>query len=505
MRFKVFSSLLVVILLLSGFSIYSATSSGTELVFGSYRVLSGMDTHGKDSIEAYLIIRNVFDTLVRYDSVKGEFYPELATKWEAVDALTWKFTLRQGVTFHDGTPLTSEAVKATVEMIKKRQGPTSPMFADIKRVETPDEFTAVFKLNKPMGYLLSGLSITGIIPPWALEKEDEFLMKPIGTGPFKFKEWIPNRHQILVANENYWDPDAVKLSTVRIVEIPEGAARTTALLNGEIDVTDQIAYADVSTVKRAKGINAVVRPSIAGYRIFINCGINPERNTPNPFASSKVREALWYTIDVDALESMYDFVRRADTIMGRGVIGAAKLPPYKRDLKKAKQLLAEAGYPNGFSCTLKVRHLDPLDAEIAEMIAADLSEVGIQAKIILQPNPVWVADVSPTDNNPFDLSLFYHAAQLPDPYYIMDRMFTQGTKRTGYKNLFFDDLLRKANEQTDPVERIRIYKEAQQVLWGTGPTMFPVELIEYTGIADYVQNYNHNETWPDFRRVSVAK
>lgn len=397
-------------------------------------------------------------------------------------------------------------LKATVELVQQRLGPVAPMLEDVEVVETPDEYTAIFKLKQPAGYLLSGLSITGIAPAWALENQDEFIKHPIGTGPFKFVEWIPNRHQILEANENYWNPEVVKLSSIKIVEIPEGAGRATALINGEIDVSDYIDYADVPTVEAAKGVDVVVRPPMRGFRIFVNCGVNPERGgEPNPFADERVREALWYAIDVDTLVDMYDFARPAGTVMARGVIGAADLPRYERDIEKAKALLAEAGYPNGFSCTLKVRHLDSLVAEIAEMIAWDLADAGIDAEVILQPNPVWVADVTPVDDNPFDLSLFNHGATLPDPFYILDRMFTSGAKRTGYKNEAFDELLRQANSQTDPEERIRMYIEAQEMIWGTGPTMFPIEVVDYRGIADHVKGYNHDEIRPDFRGVWVEK
>lgn len=506
MKTRIFSGLLVFVLLLGCFTSSVAFAKGSELIYGSRSTLSGLDIHGKDSLEAGLIVRNVFDSLVKYDYDTGTYLPELATKWEVIDPLTWKFTLREGVTFHDGTPLTSEAVKVSVKLIQDRNGPIKPMLEDVETVETPDEYTAIFKLKQPAGYLLSGLSITAIAPPWALSDIDKFIKHPIGTGPFKFSEWIPNRHQILVANESYWEPDAVKLSTIKMVEIPEGAGRATALINGEIDIADYVEYADVDVVKESKGVDVVVRPPMRGFRIFINTGINPERgDTPNPFADPRVREALWYSINVEVLAEMYDFARPAGTVMARGVIGAADLPLYEHNIEKAKELLAEAGYPNGFSCTLKVRHLDSLVAEIAEMIAWDLADAGIDAEIILQPNPVWVADVSPTDNNPFDLSLFNHGATLPDPFYILDRMFTWGAKRTGYKNDEFDALLREANAQTDPDERIRMYKEAQRMIWGTGPTMFPIEVVDYRGIADHVHDYNHNDVRADFRGVWVDK
>ena len=190
-----------------------------------------LDPHGSAAAERIVIAlsRHLVDTLVTWDAAAGEFAPKLATSWETLDDLTWQFTVREGVRFHDGTELTSADVAASLERIVDLGGPLSALWQLIEGVETPDQYTVLVRTSEPMGTLLSNLTMLAIAPAWAMEAED-FDERPVGSGPFRFEEWVRDERVVLVANEIYWRDGLPRVERLVWVDIPELAPRMTALL-----------------------------------------------------------------------------------------------------------------------------------------------------------------------------------------------------------------------------------------------------------------------------------
>jgi len=498
--------LLSLLLVLFPLSVMGQTNENYTLNVAYYRTFPGMDIMGGDSNELKVLNRNVFDPLVSYNFETEKYVPGLATNWETLDKTTIQFSLREGVKFHDGSTLDSQDVANTVKLYQDRGGPVAQIYNRIKTVEIIDEHTVNFNLDGPPAGLFAWLSRTAVAPNWALNEYGRFQEELVGTGPFKFVEWAPNEHILLEANNNYWKPEEVKVSKIKIIPIPETSPRTTALLTGEVDVVTRLFYRDVPEVENKEGVKAVERLNTRCYRVFINCGIVPDKEPPYPLADPRVREALWFAIDFTVFPETFDHAKLPESIIPSGYRCSSQMYEgyYEAQPEKARELLERAGYPNGFSTRLKVRRLSSLDSEVAQLMASYLEQAGIDVEIVNQPNPVWIEDI--TDPSiPYQMTLFEHGGAPQDPASTIDRLFSTDVQRTHYNEPSFDAVLDKANAQTDPQERCRWYKRAQQILWGTGPTMNLFDLIRHMGYQDYVKGLNPSTDIIDFRGVSVEK
>ena len=187
----------------------AARTSAGELKVGLSAKLTTLDPHGAQSVdrETHTAVQHIFDTLVKRDPKSGEITPSLATGWTNPDPTTWQFTLRQGVKFHDGNPLTSADVKATVERVVAQKGPVAPLWAQLDTVEAPDPQTVRFKTKAPVGTLVANTVLLPIGPAAGINT-DGFFTKPIGSGPFKYVSWRADADLKLDANPDYWGRSA---------------------------------------------------------------------------------------------------------------------------------------------------------------------------------------------------------------------------------------------------------------------------------------------------------
>ena len=219
----------------------------------------------------------MFDRLVIVDD-EGNVLPMLAESWEVIDPNTWKFNLRQDVKFHDGTPFTSASVKATLDHIANPDvgARQAAIWALYDSTETPDDYTAIVHTTEPMGTMLSSLGLTCMIPANPEINLDE---TPIGTGPFKFVEWVKDDRLVLEANPDYWG-GAPELDRVVFRTIPELATRVSALEAGEVDIVDTIPAEEMERLEGA-GIKLVNQPT--SYLRFIWLGMD------GPLADQRVR------------------------------------------------------------------------------------------------------------------------------------------------------------------------------------------------------------------------
>jgi peptide/nickel transport system substrate-binding protein len=176
-----------------------------ELKIGLHAKLTTLDPQGAQSVDGitHTAMQHVFDTLVGRDAATGNLVPRLATSWEAPDPTTWVFKLRQGVKFHDGTDLSADDVKASLERIIAQKGPVAPLFAAVEAVETPDPQTVRLKMKQPVGTIPASTTLLTVAPAAAVNT-DGFFNKPIGTGPFKYVSWRADADLRVEANEQYW-------------------------------------------------------------------------------------------------------------------------------------------------------------------------------------------------------------------------------------------------------------------------------------------------------------
>ncbi len=366
----------------------------TSLVVAQDESPRMMNPHGDDSDAGLQYFANFFDGLLQRKGPDGILAPALAVKWERVDALSWKFWLRQGVTFHNGNPFTAEDVKFTFERLAN---PEVSEFVNagksIDAITIHDDYTLTIKTKEPIPWFINNLHQTFI-----MDKEDttsrdagDVMVRPMGTGAYKFVEWVKGSYVKMEANENYWE-GAPPIKKVEIRPITESSTRFAALVSGQVGMLTGVPVELYEQVKKNKQLEIVSKP--ARRSIFLALG-----NAPGtPMADIRVRQAIAMAINEDEIiaKVMRGQASPAAQIPDTptvGYLGSLKRLPYNPD--KAKQLLKQAGYEKGFPITLtgpNDRYIQ--DAKIAEAVAKYLAKVGIQATLDVKPKSIFFPEVN---------------------------------------------------------------------------------------------------------------
>lgn len=355
---------------------------GGELVYASGVDAQTLDPQFITDIPTFRVVGSMYEGLTAQNE-EGKIIPALATSWTVDDdQRTWTFKLREGVRFHDGSPFNAEAVKFTFDRLMNPDtgSPRRSTLAAVESVDVVDNNTVRIVTKAPYAPLLAQLSTYNayIMSPEHVKKVGEKVREmPSGTGPFKLKSWQPGERLTVVRNDDYWGEKAL-LDSVTFTVVPEDSARTLLLLSGQADVISGVPTVMLDRLKKSGTINVIQKP---GYRT-IYLGMNLARP---PFDDIKVRHAVAYAINKEAL--LKGVLNGIGTLGGSyesSVIAgsATDLPPYPYDPAKAKALLAEAGYPDGFTTDFYVptgRYT--MDRQLGEAIQAQLAEVGIRATI----------------------------------------------------------------------------------------------------------------------------
>ncbi|MDQ2786064.1 MAG: ABC transporter substrate-binding protein [Chloroflexota bacterium] len=471
--------------------------TGTLRIAHPNKVLS-LDPTGPNSLEGptLTIGRQIFDQLVVRDPVSGEFKPSLATKWETPDPSTWTFTLRTNATFHDGSPVTSADVKATLDRILLMKGPIAPLWATLDTVETPDPATARMKFKSPIGTVLASAALLNILPAAKLN-QDGFFQKPIGSGPFMVSAYKPDAEVTLDANPKYWG-GAPRLQTLRFVIIPEVTARLTAIDTGEIDFTWTIPPDQLPKLKQNTNLTVTPTPTYTYYFIWMNA------KRP-PFTDPRVRQAMAYAVDVDAIvkDLLSGIGTRMNAPIPSTVFGYAPQTPYAYDPKKAQQLLSDAGIKPGTEVDLIWSPTGgPQIQEITDALVSYWNAVGIKVKNDRQEAGVWLDNLIKLN---WDMDVQTNSVLTGDADFTLRRLYVSSANRNGYANPALDKLLNDAAGTVDQKQRATMYAQADKIIWDDAVGIFPFELLE-----NYV--YNKKVTGftpvpnliPSFMNVSVS-
>ncbi|WP_169945356.1 ABC transporter substrate-binding protein [Microbispora sp. H11081] len=325
----------------------------------------------------------IYETLVKLTN-DGKFEPGLATAWKQVSDTVWEFQLREGVTFHDGTPFDSAAVKTSLERAaQQKQG--SGFLKMIKTVETPDPLTARLVLSEPFSSILNNLTVpvAAIISPAALTaKGDKISTEPVGTGPYKFSQWVPDTSIVLNKHEGYWGQPAA-LDTVTFVPIPEASTRFSALQSGDVDVIENPPPSELATIKASKDMYPIIeskaRPVFVGFNL---------KEVPDV----KVRKAIAHAIDKEAM------VKNVLEGVGRPALEGLVPPEFinndppiglKYDPEESRRLLAEAGAQNLTIDLVLPTERYLKDKEMGEVLQQQLAEIGIKVNLKVQEPGTW--------------------------------------------------------------------------------------------------------------------
>lgn len=463
---------------LLGPGLAGAAPSGT-LTVAMARIVETLDPPLSLSIGNWSISMTMFDSLVTVGP-DGSLQPMLATRWEVLDPLTWRFTLRRGVRFHDGQPFTSASVKFSLDRIvdpatKARQ---IGYWQSYDRTETPDDYTAIIKTKAPVGNVLSALAVTMMVPPKPSRPLTE---KPVGTGPFRFVEWVVDDHLTVEANPDYWQGPP-KVAKIVFRSIKEQTTRFSALLAGQVDLIDQILPEQLDQARGAPGVAVLQQPTSFIRQLWLSGG-RP------PFNDNRVRQAVKHAIDTKTIVDsiMQGSAATVDGCVGGTVLGYAKQTPYAYDPAKARALLAEAGLKDGFATELKFgAELYPKQKEIAETIAAQLGEVGIKVKVTPQDQALWVQELLALK---WDMEIVGAGSPAGDGDDPLRRLWHSNNKRLTWSSPQLDKLLLDQQGEVDRAKRLRAFADICKLLYTEGPVVYLLNDVEIYGVRDRVTGF----------------
>lgn len=463
-----------------------------------------LSTIATTAVPVAIASTKIFESLLEYTGPDLQPKPGLALSWTvSPDQKVFTFKLRPGVKWQDGQPFTSADVKFSIEkIIKPLHARGKIYFGHLASVETPDPLTVVFTLDKPGPFFLKAFQPTEapMFPEHLLASTDltkfrqsDFLQHPVGTGPFKLKEWKKGSYITLERNPDYWKPGHPYLDQIVMRVIPDDNARVVALENGTVDLApmNTIPGSSLALLQQDKKL-VVSHDGAEALGPVAGLLVNLEHK---PLGDLRVRQAISLALDRKKIAGIIFFGQAAPAtnpiIAANPVYYDRSLKPYPFDPAKAKALLDQAGYPvkgDGHRFALDYAGL-PYGStweRLAEYVKLALGNVGIEVRLQNQDMGSWLKRVySDWD---YDLaSTFLH--DYADPSIVMEQEFASSAIQKGgtfnnamsYRNPHLDEILAKASVETDTEQRRKLYFEAEQILHQEQPEIFLVDMF-YTNV-----------------------
>lgn len=431
----------------------SSQTSGGSVVVGITQDLDSLDPHNVAYAGTREVLFNIFEGLYKADS-DGNLVPAVASDYTiSEDAKIYTFQLRQGITFHDGSPVTVEDVKYSIERYADIQGEESA-FSDFEEVVIVDEDTVEVRLKQGNSEFLAELTCA-IIP----EANDAAVAtNPIGTGPFKVKSFSPGQKLAVEKYGDYWKEGVPYLDQVEFKIISDTDTALLELKSGTLDIYQYLTSDQAATL--SDGFNILEGSVNYVQGLFLN-------NEFEPFSDVRVRQALYYAVDRDLINEF--LFEGKSHIIGTNMIPAftkyyeaSTETMYKKDIDKAKQLLKEAGYEDGFAFTVTVPNNYAPHEGTAQIIEQSLKEIGITIKINLVEFTTWYSDVYLGRN--YEATVVAVDGTLAPSSWFAKNVSTSAVNFTNYNNAEFDDIYGRALNTTDDEEKINYYKQLQKLL-----------------------------------------
>ncbi len=430
-----------------------------------------LDPANAESNPSEAVDRMIFENLVKFDP-KLNIVPGLAEKWEqAKDGMSWTFFLRKGVKFHDGTPFNAEAAKYFFDrMIGPEKPSRAGLYAPLVDSATVvDEYTVKVNMKAPFAFLLNniGHSASGIVSPTAHKAMGkDIARKPVGTGPFKFVEWVQGDHLTLARNDDYWGGKP-KLDKIIVKTVKEESARVMMLMSDDAQLAVRLPSEDLPRLQKDPNIQLDSTETLRVLYLGFNCA-------KKPFNDERVRQAFNLAMDRESIvKNIYQGrALSASNIVAPLTTGYFPIPPYPYDPEKAKKLLAEAGYPKG----LKAKFMSPQgrypkDFEMAQALQQQWMKAGIEVTLETMEWAAYLAATrKPVDQTDVEVFLLGWAPSSAEarwclyPLYHTNEWVPKGNNRLFYSNKTFDDYVDKLTKATDKAERDKYLKLAQELL-----------------------------------------
>lgn len=448
---------------------------------------AGLDPHIVTAFASFQVVNGTVYEALTEVGPDLRIRPALAESWEVSDdGLTYVFTLREGVTFHDGSAMTAEDVVASIERVKSEAigSPLASRVAAVASARAIDERTVEVTLSEPSAPFLTQLASVAIVPSAYQGDADSLQQQPVGTGPFAFSEWQPNNYILLTANEAYWREGVPTLEGVRFNIVPESATRQVGIASGQYHMLPNI---DAATALQLQG-----RPGVAlqdtlelSYTLI---GMNTSRP---PFDDPRVRQAVNYALDREAIVEA--------ALFGAGVAAGplspaleawardvSEFPCYDHSPEKARELLVEAGVEIPVKVTMLVLPRQDI-RDIAQVAQAQLNAAGFEVELDIPELGQFVQDWR---NSNFDVFASANAGSVdPDDFFY--RAFRTGgsTNVFKYSDARVDALLDTGRNELDQAARKAAYDELQGILACEGPVAHVAYGQLYTATRDTLSGF----------------
>lgn len=452
----------------------------------------GLDPHKVTAFSSFAVIGQIYDGLLEVNA-DLQLEPALAESWEVSDdGLTYTFDLRDGVTFHNGRELTAEDVVYSFERIMDEEvgSPQASRFNVVEDVRAIDEGTVEFTLAEPFAPFLSNLPNLSVVPREVVEENGDLQQVAVGTGPFRLAEVVPDTFVRLEANPDYYREGQPGVAEIRYNVVPEASTRAAGLRTGTYHLLPDVDPATAQTLANARGVTLLGTQDLA-YTLL---GFNTERE---PLDDPRVREAINYAIDREEIvEAVY---------FGNAVPGGPLSPAlvdwalptsefecYEHSTERARELLAEAGYGDGFELEILTFGTIKVVSDLAQVLQAQLAEVGIDASVNVAEFGTFVQDWR---NSNFDVFVSLNGGSIdPDGYLYRTFRSDGSTNVYNYANEEVDELLDRGRTTTAEGERQEIYNELQKRLACEGPIAHIAYGTLFTGVRDEVQGFEQMAT-----------
>ncbi len=456
------------------------------IIFGQGADVTSFDPHVGKETPAVAVTNHIFDTLVDTDPVTGEVIPQIAERWEQLSPVSYRFFIRKGITFHNGEELNADDVKFSLDR-SIASASVSYIVDFIKEVKIEDDYTVVVTTKAPYGPTLRNLAVpfAAIVPKdYVTANPDALKTKPVGSGPYKFVSWAQSDNVKLEAFENYFQGKA-KTKYLVMKVIPEAAQRTIALETGELDLSYDILVSDLKRVTANKNLTLFEAPSLTCFYISFNM-------RKAPFDNQKVRQAINMAIDrqllVDTVNSGTGAA--ADEIIAPAVFGYHSTGAWEYNPTKAKALLAEAGYPNGFSCSLWVNN-NQSRVEMCQAVQEMLREIGITCKVEVMEFGTFI---SRTTAGEHDMGYFGWVTSTKDAdytYYSLEHSSQHGSpgNRSFIDDPEVDRLVELGRTSADTKVREEAYKDLAYRLKEVANNAPIIYTAITAGASNKVQNF----------------
>ncbi len=450
-----------------------------DVVFAVASTFTTTDPYDANDTLSQAMAKSFYEGLYGFDK-DMKMIPVLAESYTvSPDGLVYTIKLKKGIKFHDGTDFKADAVKANFDRVTnpdnklKRYG----LYSNIAKTDVVDDYTARITLKTPFSAFINNLAHPSgvIISPAALKQygSKDIAFHPVGTGPFKFVEWKATDYLKVAKNEGYWQKGLPKVDTITWKPVIDSNSRAAVMQTGEAHFTYPVPYEMADVLKAKPDLDVVAAPSIIVRYLSMN-------TQQKPFDNPKVRQAINYAINKDAVAKVAfgGYATPADAIVPEGVEYSVKIGVWPNDVAKAKQLLTEAGYPNGFETELWSAYNHTIAQKVTQVLQQQLQQIGIKTKITLLEAGQRVEKVeSWQDPATAPVRLYYvgwssstgEADWALRPLLYGESWPPKLFNTAYYKSERVDSDIKNALLTTDQAQKAKLYKDAQETIYKDAP------------------------------------